>query len=407
MSLPATANDVDGDTLTYTWTFTTTGGPGTVCNATGAGMHAATLTLLCNDDAVVKATVTVSDGVNAPVSDSTTLTVGNVTPVAGAVVQQPTAPVGDTVAISTAFSDPGTNDTHTATIDWGDSTTSAGTVSETAGGTVTGSHLYATDNHYTVTVTITDDDGGVATVSGSVLSDTTPPVITSTVAPAPNGAGWNNSPATVSWTTVDPLAPITATTGCDPTTRSTDTPFVGVTYTCTATSAGGTSSKSTTVKVDQTAPTLTGAPTTSPNPNGWYNGPVIVDWTLLRRAVGHRGIVPGRLDAELGRLDRLGLRQRLRRRRQHHEHVECSGEDRHARAGDVGVDVAEWNNTTVTLSLTRDRQPVGSRHDALHRRRRQHPDGHLRLADRRGRPHRHLLEHRQRRQRRDAATRRR
>jgi hypothetical protein len=210
---------------------------------------------------VVHATVTVSDGVNSPVqSAQATLTVGNENPLAGAVAQLPTAPPGNTVAISVPFSDPGSNDTHTATIDWGDSTTSAGTVNETAGGgTVTGAHNYAVDNHYTVTVTITDDDSGFTTASGSVLSDTTPPQITSAISPPPNGAGWNNSPTAVSWTTVDPLAPITSSTGCDPITRTIDTPVTGVQYTCTATSAGGTASKSVTVKLDQIAPTLTGA----------------------------------------------------------------------------------------------------------------------------------------------------
>src|SRR5207249_620992 len=66
------------------------------------------------------------------------------------------------------FTDPGTLDTHTALINWGDGTTSPGTVVESGGsGQVLGSHAYATVGAYTITVTVTDDDtlGGSATSS--------------------------------------------------------------------------------------------------------------------------------------------------------------------------------------------------------------------------------------------------
>ncbi len=292
MSLAGTATDVDGDTLAYTWAFSYTGDPGVSCNATGAGIHALTLSLVCTDDAVVTATLTADDGVNAPVQSApTTLTVGNAAPVVGAVVQSPTAPVGTTAAVSTTFTDPGTNDTHSATIDWGDGHTSAGTVTESAGaGTVNGSHLYAVDGHYNVTVTVTDDNGGTGSSTASVTSDTSPPVITPTVSPAPNGAGWDHSPATITWTVTDSLSPITSMTGCDPTTLSSDSS--GTTYTCTATSRGGTAAQSVTVKLDQVAPLLTGAATTTPNAHGWYNAPVTIHWTCSDALSGVAGTCP-------------------------------------------------------------------------------------------------------------------
>jgi len=288
----ASATDVDGDNLTYTWAFTYTGDPGVVCNATGAGVHALALSLVCNDDAVVTATLTVSDGVNAPVQSApTTLTVGNVSPVVTPIVQAPSAPPGATVAISSTFTDAGTNDTHTATINWGDGNTTAGNVSELGGaGSVNGSHLYAVDGVYPVTLTVTDDNGGPRTVTASVISDTTAPVITPTVSPTPNGAGWNNSVATITWTVTDSLSPITAMTGCDPTNLSSDT--AGTTYTCTATSRGGTASRSVTVKLDQVAPLLSGAPTTPPNGNGWYNAPVTIHWTCSDALSGIAGTCP-------------------------------------------------------------------------------------------------------------------
>ena len=353
MQLVATANDVDGDALTYSWAFTTSGPAGVVCTPTGAGTHAATLTLVCNDNATVNATVTVSDGVNDSVSDSTVLTVGNQNPVPGAIAQQPTAPLGTTVAIAVPFSDPGTNDTHVATIDWGDSTSSTGLVTETGGaGTVTGAHAYAVDNHYTVTVTITDKDGGVGTVSGTVLSDTTAPVITGSVAPAPNGAGWNNSPVNVSWTAVDPLAPITSTSGCDPITRSVDTTTAGVTYTCTATSAGGTASKSVTVKLDQVAPTLSGAATTPPNSNGWYNSPVTIHWTCSDALSGIAGSCPpdSVLSSEGSAVSASATV------------TDVAGNVTNSASAPVQIDthapttsastLPEWNNSTVTLALS-------------------------------------------------------
>jgi hypothetical protein len=54
---------------------------------------------------------------------------------------------------------------------------------------------------------------------------------------------------------MDDDSPVTSTSGCDTAVIGVDTP--GTTYTCTATSEGGTSSLSATVKRDATAPTAT------------------------------------------------------------------------------------------------------------------------------------------------------
>ena len=53
-----------------------------------------------------------------------------------------------------------------------------------------------------------------------------------------------------------------------------------MTYTCSATSAGGTTTQSVTVKRDATTPTITLASRTPPaNANGWNNSAVTVTWT--------------------------------------------------------------------------------------------------------------------------------
>jgi PKD domain len=85
------------------------------------------------------------------------------------------APVSGTVA---TFSDGNpiatTADFTASTIDWGDGTSSAATVTGPSSGTfsVSGSHSYAEDGTYTITVTIRDDGGITRTVtSTAVIAD--------------------------------------------------------------------------------------------------------------------------------------------------------------------------------------------------------------------------------------------
>src|SRR6185437_1363422 len=89
--------------------------------------------------------------------------------------------------------------------------------------------------------------------------DTTPPnPPTGAVNPAPNPAGWNNAPATVSFTSNGDAGAVAGQSGvvsCTaPTTVSSDTPGTVVSGTCTD-AAGNTSTAATvTVKLDTTAP---------------------------------------------------------------------------------------------------------------------------------------------------------
>jgi hypothetical protein len=86
-------------------------------------------------------------------------------------------------------------------------------------------------------------------------ADSTPPVITPTVTGTQSG-GWFTSNVTVSWAVADPESSFT-TSGCATETVTSDTN--GTTFTCSATSDGGTSTESVTIKRDTTGPSISSA----------------------------------------------------------------------------------------------------------------------------------------------------
>ncbi len=94
------------------------------------------------------------------------------------------------------------------------------------------------------------DQRGLATLGETdPARDRTPPDVTANVDPAsPDGAdGFYTGDVKVTWTVTDRES-TPATTGCGPTTIDTNTGDSGVTLTCTATSTGGMTSKSVTIK---------------------------------------------------------------------------------------------------------------------------------------------------------------
>ncbi|MGO4662630.1 ExeM/NucH family extracellular endonuclease [Terrabacter sp. 2TAF16] len=106
------------------------------------------------------------------ISDHDPVVVGldltNAAPVVGRVTGPTSAvSVGSPAGVSATFSDADPLDTHTASISWGDGSSSAGTIT---GGTVSGSHVYAAAGIYTVTVTVTDEWGNAGSGTTSVVA---------------------------------------------------------------------------------------------------------------------------------------------------------------------------------------------------------------------------------------------
>jgi len=170
------ANSADTHTATIDW------GDGTAPQPAGAAAGAVSGTHVYADNGVYTTTITVTDSAGNLDSDTLTVTVANAPPAVDAGSDQAIT-AGGAVTLNVSFTDPGTADTHTATVNWGDgSPPQPATVAETpsgppgstagASGTAMASHVYAGAGIYSVTVTVTDDDGASG-VDGVTITVTT------------------------------------------------------------------------------------------------------------------------------------------------------------------------------------------------------------------------------------------
>jgi large repetitive protein len=149
------------------------------------------------DDGVYNVSVTVLDDNGGSVQQSFTVTVSNLNPTVTPITNQ-TVNEGNLLSLATAatVADPGfdnpvlaSSETFTYSINWGDGTSAdTGTVtsrvSGSAGTPTTGaienvSHTFADNGVYTVTVTVTDDNGGVASNTFTVTVNNVTPTIDS------------------------------------------------------------------------------------------------------------------------------------------------------------------------------------------------------------------------------------
>ena len=86
---------------------------------------------------------------------------------------------GESLTLTGTFLDTGATGPFTATVDWGDDTTSAATVSFLAGlGTITSHHVYADDGMYVVGLSITDAANRTLFASTTATVGNVPPTIT-------------------------------------------------------------------------------------------------------------------------------------------------------------------------------------------------------------------------------------
>jgi hypothetical protein len=104
------------------------------------------------DNGVFTVTLTAAGTTGVPGSAQTPITVNNVAPIVMAGPDQG-AKTGQVVAFSGSFSDPGALDTHTYQWHFGDGTTASGSLAPT--------HIFTAAGAFTVTLTVTDKDGGI------------------------------------------------------------------------------------------------------------------------------------------------------------------------------------------------------------------------------------------------------
>lgn len=146
-------------------------------------LHAGEVTHVYADGPATQTIVvalTDEDGTHAK-SGSQTVEINNIAPeiaqlVTNAILENKVNP-REKVSINGSFSDPGSADTHTLTVDWNDGSPLETISGDQLTGTFEGEHVYSTGGIYTITVTLTDKDGGIvvettqAYVTGVRLTD--------------------------------------------------------------------------------------------------------------------------------------------------------------------------------------------------------------------------------------------
>lgn len=221
------------------------------------------------DEGIRNVTLSVTDNRGRSSTDATNVLVHNVAPdIAPRLLTSSTVDPGMPVAAEVALTDPGLDDSHFVTVDWGD-----GTVNEVAAPTGSGSgppvalpeHAYASPGTYTISVSALDNDNGrsISRTLRVVVRDVTAPTFVDpptgplvVEATGPGGAVLDyTAPAAADDTDGSP------TVECKPPSGTT-IPLGSTEVMCTATDDAGNVATTTFVTevVDTTPPTLSGLP---------------------------------------------------------------------------------------------------------------------------------------------------
>ena len=175
IALDGTATDDQGDALTLAWTYTAGADvdSGATCSFDDPTVGDPGFT--CTDNGTYTVTLTADDGsTDGPTTVSASVTVSNVAPTVGVLALTGNTGAaclsGNVLTLDFAWTDPGSADApFSYAVAWGDGTTTAAT--DVATMSASGlTHTYAAGGPYTVTVTVTDKDGGESPIRSSSTS---------------------------------------------------------------------------------------------------------------------------------------------------------------------------------------------------------------------------------------------
>jgi hypothetical protein len=172
------------------------------------------------------------------------------------------------------------------TVNWSCSDT-VGVVSDSVSETVS-----AEGANQSATGTCEDTSGNTASNEQTGINiDKTAPSISAQRDTAANANGWNNADVASSYTASDTLSGLDSP---DSGSFTFTLEGAGQSHIFTVSDKAGNSASATVsgVNIDKTAPSLSGAATTSANGNGWYNGDVTIDWTCSDGLSGIDGSCP-------------------------------------------------------------------------------------------------------------------